>query len=119
MLDDLQNLSSAVGRAVRSAPDVPAVECDGVVLTYAELDAHADRLARALASRGVGPEDVVAVAVPRSIELVVALLAIVRAGAAYLPLDPDYPAERTAHMVEVARPVLTLGPAEVAEWWGG
>ncbi|MDX3659252.1 amino acid adenylation domain-containing protein [Streptomyces sp. ID05-26A] len=116
MLADLKNLPSAVDRAVRSAPDAPAVECDGVVLTYAELSDRASRLASALGDRGVGPEDVVAVAVPRSAELVVALLAIVRAGAAYLPLDPDYPAERTAHMVEVARPALTLGPGEVAEW---
>ncbi|GGM76665.1 hypothetical protein GCM10011609_10740 [Lentzea pudingi] len=116
MLADLQNLPSAVDRAVRSAPNAPAVECDGVVLTYAELSARADVLATALRSRGVGAEDVVAVAVPRSAELVVALLAIVRAGAAYLPLDPDYPAERTAHMVEVARPALTLGLDEVAEW---
>ncbi|MFD5826749.1 amino acid adenylation domain-containing protein [Lentzea sp. NPDC060358] len=118
MLDELQNLTSAADRAVRSAPDVPAVECDGVVLTYAELDARADALARALAGRGVAPESVVAVAVPRSIELVVALLAIVRAGGAYLPLDPDYPPERTAHMVEVARPALTLGPDEVRDWTG-
>ncbi|RDI34854.1 non-ribosomal peptide synthetase [Lentzea flaviverrucosa] len=119
MLDDLQTLPSAVDRAVRSAPDAPAVECDGVVLTYAELDARAGRLARVLADKGVGPEDVVAVAVPRSAELVVALLAIVRAGAAYLPLDPDYPAERTAHMVDVARPALTLGLTDVAEWSQG
>ncbi|HEX7306424.1 amino acid adenylation domain-containing protein [Lentzea sp.] len=118
MLDELQNLPSAVDRAVRSAPDVPAVEYDGVVLTYAELDVRAGVLARALASRGAGPETVVAVAVPRSVELVVALLAIVRTGAAYLPLDPDYPAERTAHMVEVARPALTLGLAEVRDWTG-
>ncbi|MFC3891190.1 amino acid adenylation domain-containing protein [Lentzea rhizosphaerae] len=116
MLDDLQTLPSAVDRAVRSAPDAPAVECDGAVLTYAELDARAGRLAAALTGRGVGPEDVVAVALPRSAELVVALLAIVRAGAAYLPLDPDYPAERTAHVVEVARPSLTLGLDEVALW---
>ncbi|SDG84175.1 amino acid adenylation domain-containing protein [Lentzea fradiae] len=116
MLDDLQTLPSVVDRAVRSAPDAPAVECDGAVLTYAELDARAGRLAAALTGRGVGPEDVVAVAVPRSAELVVALLAIVRAGAAYLPLDPDHPAERTAHVLEVARPSLTLGPGEVTRW---
>ncbi|MFD9700031.1 amino acid adenylation domain-containing protein [Lentzea sp. NPDC059081] len=119
MLAELENLTSAVDRAVRSAPDAPAVECDGAVLTYAELSARAGRLAVVLTGRGVGPESVVAVAVPRSLDLVVALLAIVRAGGAYLPLDPDYPAERTAHMVEVARPALTLGPDEVREWSEG
>ncbi|HWO63421.1 MAG TPA: amino acid adenylation domain-containing protein [Umezawaea sp.] len=116
MFDASDTLSSLVDRAVRSTPHAPAVECDGAAVTYAELDTRATRLAHVLASRGVGPEDVVAIAVPRSVDLVVGLLAIVRAGAAYLPLDPDYPAERIAHMIAVARPAITLGPDEVAEW---
>nr|WP_052478143.1 non-ribosomal peptide synthetase [Kibdelosporangium sp. MJ126-NF4]CEL16415.1 Siderophore biosynthesis non-ribosomal peptide synthetase modules @ Bacillibactin synthetase component F [Kibdelosporangium sp. MJ126-NF4]CTQ90367.1 Siderophore biosynthesis non-ribosomal peptide synthetase modules @ Bacillibactin synthetase component F (EC 2.7.7.-) [Kibdelosporangium sp. MJ126-NF4] len=100
---------------VRRTPDWPAVRCDGVELTYAELDATANRLARALIARGTGPEDLVALRLPRSINLVVAMLAVLKAGAAYLPIDPDYPAERVAAMVEDAQPSLLITPVEFAE----
>ncbi|WP_344295865.1 amino acid adenylation domain-containing protein, partial [Streptomyces synnematoformans] len=93
---------------VRAAPGAVAVAADGTELTYAELDARANRLAHALAARGAGPEGIVALALPRSADLVVALLAVLRSGAAYLPLDPGYPAARLAAMVADARPVLLL-----------
>ncbi|MFF3346577.1 amino acid adenylation domain-containing protein [Streptomyces sp. NPDC002779] len=93
---------------VRAAPDAVAVVAGGVTSTYGELNARANRLAHALAARGVGPEDVVAVALPRSHDLVVALLAVLKAGAAYLPLDPEYPRPRLAAMVDDAKPVLLL-----------
>ena len=86
-------------------PDATALAFEGQRLTYAELDAQVERTARVLAALGAGPEETVAVALPRSLELVVALLAVHRAGAAYLPLDPDYPEDRLALMVEDARPV--------------
>jgi amino acid adenylation domain-containing protein len=93
---------------VASGPDRTAVVGDGVDVTYRELDARADRLARVLVDRGVGPERVVAVAVPRSVTLVVALLAVWKAGGACLPVDPDQPAERTRMMLADAAPVLLL-----------
>ncbi|GAA1964913.1 hypothetical protein GCM10009738_45710 [Kitasatospora viridis] len=93
-------------------PAAPAVFDGQQVLSYAEVEERANRLARLLAARGVGAEQLVAVALPRSVELVVALLAVLKAGGAYLPLDPDYPAERLAYMVADAAPacLLTDGP---------
>ncbi|MGV4989156.1 amino acid adenylation domain-containing protein, partial [Streptomyces sp. NRAIS4] len=92
----------------RTTPDSFAVVADDATLTYAELDSRANRLAHALTARGVTVEDVVAVALPRSADLIVTILAVLKAGAAYLPLDPAYPAARIAAMVEDARPVLLL-----------
>ncbi|MEU8365246.1 amino acid adenylation domain-containing protein, partial [Nonomuraea sp. NPDC048882] len=94
-------------QAVRT-PTRIAVVSDGMELTYAELDAHADRLAHVLRERGAGPESVVAVAMERDAELVVALLAVLKSGAAYLPVDVEYPAERITAMLRDAAPILVL-----------
>ncbi|MFE4358102.1 amino acid adenylation domain-containing protein [Kitasatospora sp. NPDC056800] len=106
----------AVADAVRDwaarEPGRTAVVCAAEELTYRELDERADRLARQLRARGVGPEDLVAVAVPRSAELIVALLAVLRTGAGYLPLDHRHPAERTAFMIRDAAPALVLTSGE-------
>ncbi|MEW2527592.1 amino acid adenylation domain-containing protein [Streptomyces sp. NPDC047071] len=98
-------------RRAAERPDVVAVSCGDVSLTYRELDSRADRWARALRRRGVDEESVVAVMLPRSVELVVAFLAVVRAGGVYFPLDPGHPTERLAITLRDARPVLSLTEA--------
>ncbi|WP_261763840.1 non-ribosomal peptide synthetase [Pseudonocardia asaccharolytica] len=100
----------AFARQAAATPDAVALVCADETLSYAELDAASDRLARLLAARGTGAEDVVAVALPRTAELVVALLGVLKAGAAYLPLELDHPAERLGYTVEDAgaRTVLTV-----------
>ncbi|MFB6569605.1 amino acid adenylation domain-containing protein [Streptomyces noursei] len=94
-------------RAART-PDATAVVHGTRTLTYAQLSARANRLARHLQSLGARPGAVVAVSVPRSLDLVVALLAVLKSGAAYLPLDPDYPAERLGYMLDDAAPVCAV-----------
>jgi amino acid adenylation domain-containing protein len=97
-------------RAAR-APGSVAVEFEGGRWTYAELDERAGRLAGRLRRLGAGPEAKVAVCLDRSFEMVAALLAVWKAGGAYLPLDPSYPAERLAFLLDDARPaVLVTGP---------
>ncbi|TDC74548.1 AMP-binding protein, partial [Streptomyces hainanensis] len=101
-------------RRARETPDAVAVVFEDEEVTYGELDLRATRLAWELTARGVGRERVVAVALPRSVELVVALLAVVKAGGAYLPLDPDYPGDRVAFMLADARPVCLVTTADLA-----
>ncbi|MBF6138407.1 AMP-binding protein, partial [Nocardia otitidiscaviarum] len=87
-----------------------------------ELDARSNRLARRLIAAGVGPEALVAVALPRTADLVVAVLAVVKAGGGYLPIDPNYPADRIEYVVDDARPVCALtsaGANQPAGWFGG
>ncbi|MEU7133045.1 amino acid adenylation domain-containing protein [Streptomyces sp. NPDC046261] len=96
------------------SPDATAVVCGETELSFAELDARANRLARVLRSRGVGRGDLVAVAVPRSADMVVAVLAVLKAGAGYVPVDPGYPADRIAFMLADASPRLVVTTASVA-----
>ncbi|MFE9674072.1 amino acid adenylation domain-containing protein [Streptomyces sp. NPDC006259] len=99
---------------VRATPDAPAVSLGDTRLSYAELNSRANRLAHLLTARGAGPERIVAVALPRSVELVVALLAVTKTGAAYLPLDPAYPESRLAFMLADAAPVLVVTDRDTA-----
>ncbi|MEU2169547.1 amino acid adenylation domain-containing protein, partial [Micromonospora chersina] len=93
---------------VARTPDAVAVTCGTASWTYAELDARSNRLARYLIGAGAGPERLVAVALPRSLEMVAAVLAVLKAGAAYLPIDPAYPANRIAFMLADAQPQLLI-----------
>ncbi|MFJ9886917.1 amino acid adenylation domain-containing protein [Streptomyces sp. NPDC091287] len=100
--------------AARRHPDRTAVSCGKASLTYAELSSRARALARLLAGRGIGPGSIVALALPRSTDLVAGLLAVSLAGAAYLPMDPDYPADRLAYMLDDARPAALITDASTA-----
>ncbi|HEV2734584.1 MAG TPA: condensation domain-containing protein, partial [Longimicrobiaceae bacterium] len=88
-----------VAEQAARTPDAVALEAAGESLTYAGLTARADRLTSDLRALGVGAEARVGICMERSAEMVVSLLAVLRAGAAYVPLDPEYPAERVAHML--------------------
>jgi enterobactin synthetase component F len=107
-------LTALLEQQARRTPHAEALRFEGSSLTYRELHARADRLAHVLRANGVGPESLVALAIPRSEELVTGLLAVVKAGAAYLPVDPEYPAERIRFMLSDARPALLLTTAGTA-----
>ncbi|MGH3684924.1 MAG: amino acid adenylation domain-containing protein [Pseudonocardiaceae bacterium] len=89
-------------------PDTVAVISGNTRLTYTQLNTAANHLAHTLINQGIGPEQIIALALPRSVELVVSILAILKTGAAYLPLDPDYPPARIAFMLGDAQPALLL-----------
>lgn len=93
---------------VRTAPHAPALVFGEQSLSYEELNAKANRLAHFLIARGIGRDVLVGVCVKRSIEMIVALLGIMKAGGAYLPLDPSYPADRLSYMMDDARPAMLL-----------
>ncbi|MFJ1915388.1 amino acid adenylation domain-containing protein [Streptomyces sp. NPDC088147] len=103
-------LPEILERQAARTPDAIAVRFEDGTLDYAALHERADRLARVLAAGGAGPEKIVALALPRSPELVVALLAVLKTGAAYLPLDPGHPAERLGLLLDEARPVAVVTP---------
>ncbi|MEU7508366.1 amino acid adenylation domain-containing protein, partial [Streptomyces lavendulae] len=92
-------------------PEHTAVVCGEDSLTYAELNTRANRLAHHLVDQGIGPDTVVAVSLPRSLDMVVALLAVLKAGGAYLPVDPGYPDDRVRHMLDDAAPKLVINGA--------
>ncbi|WP_157129551.1 non-ribosomal peptide synthetase, partial [Nocardia amamiensis] len=105
-------LVSLLDATVAATPEAVALVADEPTgqreLTYAELDTQVNRLARYLIGRGVGPEDRVALAIRRSSDLVVAMYAVAKSGAAYVPIDPDQPAERTDYILATAAPVCVL-----------
>ncbi|MEV6273974.1 amino acid adenylation domain-containing protein [Nocardia sp. NPDC051832] len=100
-------------RSVAAAPDALALVSDETRLTYAELDCRVNRLAHWLIREGVGPEDIVGLRMTTSIEFIVALYAVLKAGAAYLPIDPAYPDDRIDYLIADAAPCLVLGRVEL------
>ncbi|MCR6476689.1 amino acid adenylation domain-containing protein [Variovorax sp. ZS18.2.2] len=107
-------LAQQVAGWARTTPDAPALEAGDVRLSYREFDAQINRMARGLQARGATAETLVALNLPRSVELLVAMLASWRLGAGYLPLDPEWPAARRRAVLEDAAPSLVLhaaGPA--------
>lgn len=97
-----------------ATPEHLAVLFEDEQITYAELNTRANQLARHLVFMGVGPEQIVGLAVPRSVEMVVGIWAVAKAGAAFLPIDPDYPPDRIAFMLSDSTPVVVLTTAGMA-----
>ncbi|WP_367129332.1 amino acid adenylation domain-containing protein [Saccharothrix sp. HUAS TT1] len=104
----LTTVVGLVEHCAATTPDAPAVVFGNSVLSYGELDRLANRTAHRLRARGVGPEVVVGVAVPRSPDMIIALLGVLKAGGAYLAIDPDHPVSRLRFIVHDARPVVVL-----------
>uniref|UniRef100_UPI0005F0B8F4 non-ribosomal peptide synthetase n=2 Tax=Mycobacterium kyorinense TaxID=487514 RepID=UPI0005F0B8F4 len=102
------------GAQVARAPEAVAVSCGAVSVTYRELDEASNRLAHLLVGRGVGAGQCVGVLLPRSVEAVVAMLAVLKAGAAYVPIDPVVPAARLRFVVGDAAPVAVISCADLA-----
>ncbi|MHB1328362.1 MAG: amino acid adenylation domain-containing protein [Gemmatimonadales bacterium] len=110
-------LAALIEETMSASPEATAVEGDGQILDYQALDRRTRTVAGQLAELGVRRGDIVAVAMPRSVDLVVALVAIVRMGAAYLPLDPDHPPGRLLRMLELARPTALVAVSGVEVAW--
>ncbi|QXI44879.1 non-ribosomal peptide synthetase [Pseudomonas wayambapalatensis] len=108
-----QTLHGLFAAQVERTPQALALTFAGQHLSYAELDQQANRLARALRERGVGPQVRVGLALERSTQMVVGLLAILKAGGAYVPLDPEYPLERLHYMIEDSRLGLLIGQRDL------
>ncbi|MEU6584480.1 amino acid adenylation domain-containing protein, partial [Nocardia sp. NPDC046763] len=101
-------LPALLDKQIPLSADRVAVEFEGEQLTYAEFGERVNRLARFLIADGVGPESLVALGMRRSLELVIGMHAVLRAGGAYVPIDPDHPADRSAYILESAGPVCVL-----------
>ncbi|MGW1688973.1 non-ribosomal peptide synthetase, partial [Streptomyces albidoflavus] len=105
---EAETLPERFARQVARTPDACALVHGDQLITYAELNSRANRLARYLTARGAGPESLVALVLPRSPDTVTAMLAVHKTGAAYLPIDPEYPVERLTFLLDDARPTVLL-----------
>ncbi|WP_432101705.1 AMP-binding protein, partial [Streptomyces sp. WAC 04229] len=112
-------LHELISKQAGRTPDAVAVVADSGSLTYAELDGRANQLARHLMEQGLGAEDFAAIVLPKSLDAIISMLAVLKTGAAYLPIDPEYPAERITYMLDDARPALVLTePVDPAAYEG-
>jgi amino acid adenylation domain-containing protein len=112
-----QTIPALFAEHVRAGGDrVAVVGADGRSLTFAQLDALVTRVARALGERGVGPDRVVGVQIDRSLELIIALVAVLRTGGAYLPLETDLPSARREFMLDDAVPCLVVSEPDIRAW---
>ncbi|WP_142361393.1 AMP-binding protein, partial [Mycobacterium ostraviense] len=109
----------AFAARVARAPDAVAVTFEGLSVTYRELEEAANRVAHLLAGHGVGPGECVGLLFSRSVQAVVAMLAVLKTGAAYLPMDPALPGARVQFMVADAAPIVALSTADLAHRLGG
>ncbi|MFC3965952.1 AMP-binding protein, partial [Nocardia jiangsuensis] len=101
-------LVALLDEQIARTPERTALRFEGTSLSYAEFGAKVNQLARYLVDQGVGPESLVALGMRRSLELVIGMHAVLRAGGAYVPIDPDHPADRTAYILDSADPVSVL-----------
>ena len=113
--EDTGLLPDLLSRTARDHADATALVFEGEALGYAELEARSNALARHLISLGAGPDTVVAIALERSFEMVIALMAVLKAGGAYLPLDPDYPQDRLAYMLEDSKADILVTRKEISD----
>ncbi|MCZ4516174.1 amino acid adenylation domain-containing protein [Streptomyces sp. ActVer] len=104
-------LPTAFEAQVKRTPDAVAVTAEDETVTYGEFNRRANQLAHWLVAQGAGPEQLVAVRMPRSVDLLVAIYAVVKSGAAYVPVDIDLPEERVRHVLDSAKPLLLLDEA--------
>ncbi|MFI5502127.1 amino acid adenylation domain-containing protein [Nocardia asteroides] len=107
-------LTALFEAAATASPDAPALASDDIELSYGALHARANRLAHWLIAQGIGTEDIVGLRLGTSVEFIVAVLAVLKAGGAYLPIDPAYPDDRIDYLVADAKPRLLLGAVELA-----
>lgn len=116
--DRTSTLDAALRAQVARTPDAPALSCAGTTLSYAELGARVDAFAAQLRSAGAGPGGLVGIALPRGADLVVAVLATLASGAAYVPLDPEYPDARLRFMVTDAELAALVADRDTADRLG-
>ncbi|HKE48128.1 MAG TPA: amino acid adenylation domain-containing protein [Rhodanobacteraceae bacterium] len=112
-LPDATSALDLVARSVARTPDAPAVRDERAMLTYRELDARSNRLAQLLVRKGAKPGGIVGLHLARSADMVVAMLAVWKAGCAYLPLDPEFPAERLQYMVEDSKTATLISHSDL------